>query len=107
MNLPPLKSWRVWLFRRGERHRENGRLEAIAKDADVYTAASGKVQDEPASAGTYYLVGRAATACTGDGDTFEVIPCLPQLTKVIANGSTLGQTQAAMVNGAVVIVLGA
>lgn len=81
--------------------------EAIAKDADVYTAASGKVQDEPASAGTYYLVGRAATACTGDGDTFEVIPCLPQLTKVIANGSTLGQTQAAMVNGAVVIVLGA
>jgi len=81
--------------------------EAIAKDADVYTAASGKVQDEPAVAGTYYRVGRAATACTGDGDTFEVIPSLPQLVNIVANASSLAQTQAAMVDGAIVIVLGA
>jgi hypothetical protein len=80
--------------------------EAIAAGADVFTAASGKVQDEPASVGTYYRVGRAVTACTGDGLTFEVVPCLPQLTKVIANASTLAQTQAAMVNSATVIVLG-
>lgn len=80
--------------------------EAISAGADVYAAASGKVQDQPASAGTYYRVGRAVTACTGDGDAFEVTPCLPQLTKVIANASTLSQTQAAMVGGAVVIVLG-
>lgn len=48
--------------------------EAIAAGADVYGAASGKVQDEPAVAGTYYRVGRAVTACTGDGDKFEVEP---------------------------------
>lgn len=81
--------------------------EAITKGEPVYTAANGKVQDEPAVAGTYYLVGRALTDCSGDGGIFEVTPCLPQLVKVIANGSTLAQTQAAMVNGAIVIVLGA
>lgn len=81
--------------------------EVIAAGADVYTAASGKVQDEPASAGTYYLVGRAVNACAGDADTFEVTPCLPQLVKVIANASNLAQTQAAMSGGAIVIVLGA
>lgn len=56
--------------------------EAIAVDADVYTAASGKVQDLPAGAGTYYRVGRAFTACSADGDTFEVVPCLPTATIV-------------------------
>jgi hypothetical protein len=81
--------------------------EAIAAGADVYAAASGKVQDEPGSAGTYYMVGRAVTAAGADGDILEVVPCLPQLTKVVANASTLAQTQAAMVNGAIVIVLGA
>lgn len=81
--------------------------EAIAAGVNVYTAAAGQTQNEPAVAGTYYLVGQSVTACAGAGLPFEVAPCLPQLTKVIANASTLAQTQAAMVNGAVVIVLGA
>lgn len=79
--------------------------EAISAGADVYAAASGKVQDQPGTAGTYYRVGRAVTACAGDGDAFEVTPCLPQLVRVIANASTLSQTQAAMAGGAIVIVL--
>ncbi len=79
--------------------------EAIAAGADVYAAASGKVQDEPGVAGTYYRVGRAVTACGADGEAFEVTPCLPQLVRVIANASTLSQTQAAMAGGAIVIVL--
>lgn len=79
--------------------------EAIAAGADVYTAASGKVQDEPTSAGTYYHVGRAITACSADGDTFEVTPRLPQLVKVIASGSDLNAVKAAMSGGAIVIVL--
>lgn len=81
--------------------------EAIAVDADVYVADNGKVQNEPGTAGTYYKIGRAVTAGSADGDVFEIQPCQPQLTKIIANASTLAQTQAAMINGAVVIVLGA
>lgn len=79
--------------------------EAIAAGADVYTAASGKVQNDPAATGTVYLVGRAVTACTGDGLTFEVTPCLPQKVTTVANGATLATTQAAMADGAIVIVL--
>jgi hypothetical protein len=51
--------------------------EAIALDSDLFTAASGKVQDEPAGAGTYYNVGRAITAATADGDVIEVVPREP------------------------------
>lgn len=79
--------------------------EAIAADADVFTAANGKLQDEPAIAGTYYLVGKSVTAATADGDQFEVIPRLPLKFVVIANGSTLAQTQAAMASAALVKVL--
>lgn len=81
--------------------------EAIAVGEWVYTAASGKVQNEPGSATTVYRVGRALTAASNDGDIIEIQPCIPQLVKVVANGSTLGQTQAAMTGGAIVIVLGA
>jgi hypothetical protein len=81
--------------------------EAISIGDWLYTAASGKVQNEPGSAGTYYRVGRALTAAGADGNVIEVESHMPQLTKVIANASTLGQTQAAMVGGAIVIVLGA
>jgi hypothetical protein len=56
--------------------------EAIAVNARVFTAASGKVQDLPAVNGTYYLVGRALTACGGDGEEFEVDPCFPVATVV-------------------------
>lgn len=51
--------------------------EAIAVNADIYTAANGKVQDTPVAPGTYYLVGRATQAAAGDGDKFRIIPCFP------------------------------
>jgi hypothetical protein len=50
--------------------------EAIDAGEIVYTAANGKVQDEPAS-GTVYKVGRALQAATADGDEIEVEPCFP------------------------------
>lgn len=46
--------------------------EAITAGEAVFTAASGKVQDLPAGAGTYYQVGYALTAAGADGDVFEV-----------------------------------
>jgi hypothetical protein len=51
--------------------------EAIAANVDVYTAANGKVQDLPAGAGTYYLVGRSSQSAEGDGDKLRIIPCFP------------------------------
>lgn len=52
--------------------------EAISVGEFVYTAASGKVQDLPVSAGTYYLVGLALSAASNDGDLIEVDPCVPR-----------------------------
>lgn len=63
--------------------------EAITAGDLVYTAANGKVQNEPASAGTYYLVGRAITAAGADGDTIEVDTQEPIRVVVI---DTLGNT---------------
>ena len=79
--------------------------EAIAADDDVFTAANGKLQNEPATAGTYYLVGKAVTAAAADGDAFEIIPRAPLKFVVIANASTLAQNQAAMATAAIVKVL--
>lgn len=53
--------------------------EAITAGEDVYTAASGKVQDRPAGAGTYWRVGTALTAAGADGDLIEVQDCVPQI----------------------------
>lgn len=58
--------------------------EAISAGEDVYTAASGKVQDEPASAGTYYLIGQARTAAGADGDVIDVYTCRPVRVIVLA-----------------------
>jgi hypothetical protein len=70
--------------------------EAIAKDAWVYTAASGQVQDEPAIAGTYYRVGKAREACSAANVQFEVEPCAPiKLVVVAAFTSTNGTAAAA------------
>lgn len=70
--------------------------EAIAADVDVYTAASGKVQDEPAVAGTYWKVGRSRRAAAADGDPFEIYPCDPlKLIVVAAFTSTDGTAAAA------------
>jgi hypothetical protein len=57
---------------------------AIAAGAYLYAAASGCVQGEPASAGTYYLVGRALTAATGAGDQLEAETCVPVKLIVLA-----------------------
>lgn len=78
----------------------------ITIDADVYSHSNGKVTTEPTSAGTYWKVGKARTASTA-GLLIEVEPIVPQKVVVVANASTLAQTQAAMTGGAVVIVLGA
>ena len=56
--------------------------EAITQGEHVYTAASGKVQDLPAGAGTYYEVGLALTASAADGDIIEVAHCVPRKTVV-------------------------
>ncbi len=50
--------------------------EAIAVGAPVFAAASGKVSDLPAGAGTYYQVGIALSAAGADGDLVEVDPCV-------------------------------
>lgn len=56
--------------------------EAITQGEHVYTAASGKVQDLPAGAGTYYEVGLALTAASTDGDEIEIAHCVPRKTVV-------------------------
>ena len=56
--------------------------EAITAGEQVFTAASGKVQDLPGSAGTYYLVGTAITAAAADGDVLEVQSCVPVKTVI-------------------------
>lgn len=58
--------------------------EAIAADVDVFTAASGHLQDEPATAGTYYKVGRSVTACSAQHGVFEITPCAPVKLVVVA-----------------------
>lgn len=50
--------------------------EAITAGEQVFTAASGKVQDTPTGA-TVYLVGTALTAAAADGDIIEVADCAP------------------------------
>lgn len=52
--------------------------EAITAGEEVFTAASGKVQDRPSGSGTYYLLGIALTAAGADGDILEVNDCVPQ-----------------------------
>lgn len=47
---------------------------AIAQDADVFAAASGKISAEPAAAGIYRRVGKALQAATADGDVIEMLP---------------------------------
>ncbi len=66
--------------------------EAISAGEDVYTAAGGKVQDQPAATGTYYQVGRAVTAATGDNAVLEVEPCAPRKLIVMDAFSGNGNT---------------
>jgi predicted RecA/RadA family phage recombinase len=50
---------------------------AITAGDLVVAAANGKIATLSASAGTYYIVGRALNAATTDGDLVEVAHCLP------------------------------
>ena len=61
---------------------------AISTGAYLYTAANGKVQAEPATAGTYYLIGRALTAATAAGDQIEAETCVPVKLVVLAKPTT-------------------
>lgn len=67
----------VALFGCAQRTRLMVASEAITSMQEVYTAASGKIQNEPAVAGTYYRVGRALTDASADGDVVEVDPYPP------------------------------
>lgn len=58
--------------------------EAIAHGADLYTAASGKVQDEPAVAGTYWRIGKARQAASANNDVIEAETHSPIKVVVIA-----------------------
>ena len=78
----------VHLFGLGEVERIAIASEAIANDVDIYTAAGGKVQDEPAAAGTFWHVGRTTQAAAGDGDKVRFIPCFP--TKLVVVDTTVG-----------------
>lgn len=51
--------------------------EAMTVGDEVWTAASGKVQDRSALAATYWIVGTALTAAAADGDIIEVADCVP------------------------------
>lgn len=95
----------VMLFGIGDHTRKVVASEAITIGQDIYTAASGKVQNQPAAAGSYYKIGRALTAAAADGDVIEIEPFPPQLYTWVANAASLATTQAAMTGGAIVQVL--
>lgn len=67
---------------------------ALAANIDVYTAANGFVQGEPAAAGTYYKVGRTVALAVQEAANsyvVEVAPCAPvKLIVVAALTSTNG-----------------
>jgi hypothetical protein len=72
----------------------------VSNGDELVTTAAGKVIDaaDASTAGTYWLVGTAInlSADAADGDAIEVASRQPIKLVVIANGSTLAQTQAAM-----------
>jgi len=51
--------------------------EAVSAGEQVFAAATGKVNDLPAAAGTYFCVGTAINAASADGDEIEVDACIP------------------------------
>ncbi|ACB76697.1 hypothetical protein [Opitutus terrae] len=76
--------------------------EALAADVDVYTADGGKIQNEPAVAGTCYLVGRTRAAAAGNNSKVEVLPCKPiKLVVIAAPTQTADGTIAALNSTAV------
>lgn len=56
----------------------------IALGAPIYTAASGKVQGLPSTAGTYWQIGFAVTAAAGNNSVLRAVLCVPRKTVVEA-----------------------
>ena len=50
---------------------------AIAANALLSPAASGKVRTLPVAAGTYWVIGYAQTAAGADGEQIEIVSCVP------------------------------
>jgi hypothetical protein len=50
---------------------------AIAANALLSPAASGKLRTLPVAAGTYWVIGYAITAAGADGDQLELVSCVP------------------------------
>ncbi len=75
--------------------------EAIAVGDWVYTAANGRVQNEPGGAGTYWRLGKALSPASGAGKMFVIQPTQPVMLTVFAKmtcittaaGSDAGTTQ--------------
>jgi hypothetical protein len=80
--------------------------EAVTAWEPAYSKGDGKLMDQPTSAGTFWRVGTFLED-GASGAEVAVWPSKPQKIIVVANASTLSQTQAAMIDGAIVIVLGA
>jgi len=52
-------------------------VEAIAVGEECFTTTTGKVQNRPSAAATYWQVGVALTAASGDDVVLEVADCVP------------------------------
>lgn len=81
--------------------------EEIAVDAAVFCAANGKLQNTPSEAGTYWRVGKAVTACAGDGGQFGLSHHAPVRVVVLANSADLTAVKAAVTAPAELMFLGA
>jgi hypothetical protein len=57
---------------------------------DVFTAASGQIQQQPNTAGVYWKIGVALTATTTAGDFVAVLPCEPEKWIVVAAQTSTG-----------------
>lgn len=67
----------------------------IGANVNVFVADGGKLQAEPTTAGTYYLVGKSVTSTSADGQQIVFTPCAVQKLVVIAaltssNGTAAG-----------------
>lgn len=83
----------------GEHTRRLRCATALAPDIDVYAAAAGFVQGEPAAAGTYYLVGRTVALAVQEGAgnyVVEVAPRPPVKLTVAAAPATVGNIATAL-----------
>lgn len=79
--------------------------EAITAESEVFTADDGKVQNLPTTAGSYYLVGRAVTAAGAANQEFEVEPCFPLRTVIVAAAADIAALKTAVASPALIHAL--